>query len=99
MGDIDRPQAERVVAWIEDVLRQRLELPIVTDAPRLWQRLMAAYPHQPGHAVRRFLALYLDGHDAAWSALMRLQGGPDREALRGIFAAHLDTLPNLQTLG
>src|SRR5262249_41871199 len=99
VGGIDLPQAERVGAGGEDVLHQRLELPIVTDAPRLWQRLGGTYPHQLVHAVRRFLALYADSRHAAWPALMRLQGGPDQEALRGIFAAHLDSFPNLQTLG
>lgn len=99
MGDINCQQAERVVAWTETVLHRRLELPIVTDARRLWQRLVAAYPHQPAQAVRRFFALYADGHHAAWQALLGLERGPDPDSLRGVFESQLEPSQSLHARG
>jgi hypothetical protein len=99
MGDINRQQAESVVAWTETVLQRRLDLPVVTDAPRLWQRLVAAYPEQPAHAVRRFCALYADDQHTAWPVLLRLEGGPDRDTLSSAFAAQLEPYQSLQARG
>ncbi|MCI0460445.1 MAG: hypothetical protein L0Z62_26120 [Gemmataceae bacterium] len=99
MGDINRSQAEQAAAWAGTVLHRHLELPIVTDAPRLWQRLVAAYPDQPAHAARRFFALYAGDRHTAWPVLLGLPGGPDRETLRSVFAAQLEPLASLQARG
>ena len=57
-GQIDSIQAEKALAWIESVLRQKLDPPILTDAPNLWRRLSAIYPHHPQKAAKRFSSLY-----------------------------------------
>jgi hypothetical protein len=99
MGDINREQAERVLAWTEAVFQRRLDLPVVMDGARLWQRLAAAYPKQPASAVGRFFALYAEGYPAAWRALLVLQGGPDADTLRRVFVSQLEPLKSLQTRG
>jgi hypothetical protein len=57
LGDINRRQAEQVVAWVQTVLGRSVRLPIVTDGPRLWSRLTEMYPDQADTVLRRFLGL------------------------------------------
>src|SRR5438105_1471508 len=71
-GDINRVQAEQVAAWAESILGRSLALPVVTDAPRLWSRLGAAYAEQPDLAIGRFLRLLSDGREAPWTLLSKL---------------------------
>ena len=98
-GDINRAQAEQTLAWAEAVLRRPLTLPIVTDAPRLWPRLLSAYDGDHALAVGRFLELFSDVEDSRWDAVLRLEPGPDATVLREVFRAELGHYQRLNQRG
>jgi len=98
-GDINRAQAEKTLAWAEAVLQRPLALPIVTDAPRLWPRLLSAYAGDHKSAGLRFLELFSDVEDSRWQALLRLESGPDAAVLREIFRDELGHFQQLNQRG
>lgn len=98
-GDISRTQAEQVVPWAEAILGRPLRLPVVTEGPRLWQRLAAAYAGHPVHAVRRFLRLSPEEPRHSWRVLAQLEPGPDQNVLREVYQSELAQYTSLRQRG
>ncbi len=53
-GEFNEPQAEKMLAWLNDVLSTNYDMPIVFDNEQLWVRTSKAYPENAFFAIERF---------------------------------------------
>ncbi len=70
IGDIDRTQAESVIAWMNTILTTPVIMPICLDGPRLYAQLNALYD-ESALAIRRFKTLSRDSEEEQLQTLLR----------------------------
>jgi len=69
-GDIDRIQAESVIAWMNTVLATPVIMPICLDGQKLYRQLDAIYD-DGSLAIRRFQTLFRDSEEEQLHTLLR----------------------------
>ena len=58
-GEFNEIQAEKMLAWLNDVLVTNYDMPIAFDNEQLWERTSRAYPENASFAIERFRAFSL----------------------------------------
>jgi hypothetical protein len=97
-GDITRRQAEQTAEWATAVLGRRMALPVIVDGPRLWKRLIEAFPaSDPLDTIQRFRMLLVGDDEAALRALD--EGHADPQAVRRVYLQELDRYHTLNQHG
>lgn len=97
-GDFTRRQCEQTAEWISSILGRRVPLPVLVDGPRLWSRLLEAFPDFDQEAViQRFRNLLEGGHETVLRALDEV--GADPQAVRRVFLRELDHYQSLNQIG
>lgn len=68
-GDIDEWQVEKTLGWVNGILVEPVNTPVVLDGPRLWKRLDGMYTDKAA-AVTRFKALFRGDDGKAMETLL-----------------------------
>lgn len=97
-GDFTRRQCEQTAEWTASILGRRLPLPVLVDKPRLWSRLLEAFPDLAIESIiRRFRGLSEGADETVLRVLDKV--GADPQAVRRVYLQKLDQYQSLNQMG